>query len=137
MPQPHIFFGNTGGGGGGSGTLQNVLQNGVLVLANAVEINFTGSVAVSNAGGGRANVNVIAGSTTTILYHAITAPELAAKQFTLPLGAFSFYMADIVDGTVLRDTVDFAVIANQFNWNGLGLDGVIAVGDVVRFVYAP
>ena len=138
MPQPHIFFGNTGGGGGGSGTVQNVLDEGVLVLANAVELNFVGAgVTASNAGAGRAQITIPGGSTVLPLYHAVTAPELAAKQFTLPLGAFSFFIADIVDGAVLQDTVDFAVIGNQFNWNGLGLDGVIAEGDVVRFVYAP
>lgn len=137
MPIPHIFFGNTGGGGGGSGTVQNVLDEGAVVVANAVEINFVGpGVTATNAGGGRADVTI--NTTTTVpLYHTITAPELAAKQFTLPLAAFSFEIADIVDGPILQDTVSYQIIGNQFDWNGKTLDGVIQVGDVVRFVYAP
>lgn len=134
MPLPRIFFGQTGGGGGGN---VNVAENGVLKVASATLLNFLGGTTVVNAGGGQADINPNAGVALVVDYHTVTALELAAKEFTLPLASYGYFDADMVDGAILQESVDYAVILNKFNWNGLGLDGIIAAGDIIKFRYAP
>lgn len=44
---------------------------------------------------------------------------------------------DVMEGTNLQLGVDYNVdtINDRIDWNGLGLDGIIASGDVIRVVY--
>lgn len=44
---------------------------------------------------------------------------------------------DVMEGTSLQLGVDYNIdtINDRIDWNGLGLDGLIASGDVIRVVY--
>lgn len=78
------------------------------------------------------------GSLTEALeYHTVTAPEAAAKQFTLintPSVAANV-MCDIITGGPQAFSVDFTITTNVFDWNTLGLDGILDTGDIVRLHY--
>lgn len=75
--------------------------------------------------------------TQIVEYHTITAGELTAKQFTM-LGTpatVAYTVSDLISGGALHFSVDFTVIGSNWSWNGLALDGVLAVGDVIRLNY--
>jgi hypothetical protein len=44
-------------------------------------------------------------------------------------------LLDIIGGSSQQYTLDFVVTGSQLGWNGLGLDGVLANGDVLRVHY--
>lgn len=75
--------------------------------------------------------------TWEIEYHILSAGEVTAKQFNLlytPTNATKV-MADAINGTPLYYGVDFNISGNVFNFNGLGLDGIVENGDVIRLSY--
>jgi hypothetical protein len=52
---------------------------------------------------------------------------------TLPrVGALLF---DVVAAPTQYEGADYVVVGNFVDWNSLGLDGILAEGDVVRFAY--
>lgn len=135
MPQPRIFFGNAGGGG--PGTIE-VRENDIPIVGAATILNFLGSVSVANAGGGKADITITGAGYDTVIFHTLTAGEVAAKQLNLPSAPANpnLMLVDQVDGTpALRIGVDFSVAGTLVDWNGLGMDGVVAEGDVIRFAY--
>ena len=142
MPSPRLYLG-LGTGGGGSGTLQDVKEGGITIVASATSINFTGAgVSVVNAGGGQADVSIPGGGGgggySNVDYHQITAPELAAKQFNLsgiPANP-ALALADVIGGGPQEYLVDYTIVGNVFSWNGLALDGVLIVGDRIRIAFS-
>lgn len=136
MPQPRIFFGNSGGGG--PGTIE-VRENDVAIVGACTILNFIGSVSVANAGGGKANVTITGAGYDTVIFHTLTAGEIAAKQLNLPTAPAipSLMLVDQVNGTpAIMIGIDFTVVGTLVDWNGLGMDGVVAAGDILRFAYA-
>lgn len=137
MPQPRIFFGNTGGGGGGTIEIQ---KDDVTVVGSCSIINFEGSVSVTNDGGGKATITISGGGGfDVVVFRTLTNGEIAAKQLTLVTAPAdpNLMLVDQKDGTpALQIGVDFTVAGAVVDWNALGLDGVIAEGDVLRFAYA-
>jgi hypothetical protein len=69
--------------------------------------------------------------------HLITAPEAAAKRFTIGFmpAVPSEVVADVVGGVTASFADDFIIIGNEFVWEGLGFDGLLGTGDQVRLVY--
>jgi hypothetical protein len=124
-------------GGSGGGIAGVVVQdNGAVVVPAATQLNFIGFT-VALGGPGQADITFPGASSEQVEYHTVTALELAAKQFNLGSAPITpaNVQADVVDGAVLGFSTDFSVVGSVFSWNGLGLDGVIAEGDVVRLVY--
>jgi len=83
-----------------------------------------------DAGGGGGGSGI-----DTVEYHTVTAGELAAKQFNLLAAPTSVDFSDMVGGGPLHEGVDYSLAGVVYDWNGLGLDGVIAEGDIVRIAY--
>ncbi|MDX1921457.1 MAG: hypothetical protein SFU25_12080 [Candidatus Caenarcaniphilales bacterium] len=72
------------------------------------------------------------------VFHTVTAPELAAKQFLLPVAPPlpGNVVVDMHRGApCLLNGVDFNIVGLVFDWNGFGLDGIIKVGDTIRLLY--
>jgi len=86
----------------------------------------------------KAALDQLSGRRTIVEYHTITAPELAAKQFTLsknPLSLTNVAM-HANGGSLLVNGVAFQVVApNIIDWNGFTLDGFIMVGDKFELIY--
>lgn len=79
-----------------------------------------------------------AGTLDTVVYHTITAPELAAKQFNLAVAPATLAKVecDVHQGPpALVITVDFNIAGVVFSWGGLGLDGLVQVNTVIRLAY--
>ena len=74
---------------------------------------------------------------TLVVEHTITAPEAAAKQFTLadaPRDVNNVSLA--VGGVEQVATVDFNVTGSIVTWSGLGLDAIgVVAGDVFVLTY--
>lgn len=69
--------------------------------------------------------------------HTITAGEITSKSFTLsatPSSAGEVCM-DILTGCAQDNGTDFTVSGTTVSWTGLGLDGVIEAGEIVRMIY--
>lgn len=75
--------------------------------------------------------------TENLEYHTVTAGEETAKQFTLtnPPGDTTKVLVDIIGGTSQAFSIDFTISGSTFDWNGLGLDGILIENDVVRLKY--
>lgn len=73
----------------------------------------------------------------TVDYHTITAGEVTAKQFALPSTPAepTKTIIDIVGGTTQEYSIDFTIVGDDVDWNGLALDGVVTAGDVFRTYY--
>ena len=67
----------------------------------------------------------------------MTLGEITAKQFTMAATPVSVtkVLCDIIGGTTQVYTLDFIITGNIFSFNGLGLDGILNTGDVVRLFY--
>lgn len=83
-------------------------------------------------------VDSISSGTENVEYHTISSGEATAKQFTLsatPLSGAKV-LVDIIGGVSQQYSADFIISGNIFDWSGLGLDGLLTTGDVVRLHYA-
>lgn len=112
---------------------------------STIEIEFSYTVpenarvtihSVRTGGGGTSSVITVAGE-WKVEYHTITLAELTAKQFTMteaPTDA-SNTLVDILQGSSQQYSVDFNIAGDILNWNGLGMDGIVNVGDVIRLAY--
>lgn len=138
MPESRIFFGNQGGGGPATIEIQ---EGGVPVVGAATTLNFTGNVTVVDSGGGVAEVQIGGGGGAgynQVVYHTLTTLEIANKQLQLPSVPLSpaLMLVDQANGTPsLLPGVDFTVAGDIVDWNGFGMDGVVAEGDIIRFAY--
>lgn len=72
-----------------------------------------------------------------VIYHTVTGGEITAKQLTLPSTPYvaSEVALDITGGTAQAYGTDFTVSGAVVNWNGLGMDGIVIAGNVIRFLY--
>lgn len=121
-------------GGGGSGNISSI--NGEtgpaisIVAGTGIDVTTTpNTITITNIG---------SGSTTEELeYRTLTSGEITAKS--LILGALPIsgakVMVDTVGGCSQVYNVDFTVIGMVLDWNGLGLDGLLAAGDILRIHY--
>jgi len=102
-----------------------------LTLTTAPALGQTIFVQYSHSG------SILGGGTEQIIYHTISGPEEAAKQFTLSVAPANalLTLVDIIGGVPQQYSVDFTITGTTFNWSGLGLDGQLLAGDVVRLKY--
>lgn len=112
---------------------------------STIEIEFSYTVpenarvtihSVRTGGGGASSVITVAGE-WKVEYHTVTVAEHTAKQFTMtetPTDANNT-LVDILQGSSQQYSVDFTIAGNVLNWNGLGMDGIINIGDVIRLAY--
>lgn len=121
----------TGGGGGGGGVTSINSQAGpsVSIVAGTGISVVSGSniITITNTGAGVEYVE----------YRIVTSGEAAAKSLTLTAGpatpANTFL--DIVGGTSQIYSTDFTVSGTSLSWLGLGLDGLLSAGDILRIEY--
>ena len=75
--------------------------------------------------------------TRNVEYLTLTAPQIAAKQVTLgnTPATSAKTILDLIGGSSQHYGIDFTVSINVLSWNGLGLDGLLTVGDVLRVIY--
>jgi len=71
------------------------------------------------------------------LYHQVTAGEIISKNFTLLVAPAipANTIVDVVGGVPQRYGADFSITGTTFNWNGLGLDGLLIAGMYLRISY--
>lgn len=70
-------------------------------------------------------------------YRTLSGGEITAKQLTLantPVD-LSIVQLDVVGGGPQQLNVDYSVSTNIVSWSGLGLDGVLLAGNVLRISY--
>lgn len=67
-------------------------------------------------------------------YHTLTSGEITAKQFTLAVEPVepTKVLLDWIGVCSQIYGVDFIITGTTLSWNGLGLDGVLLTGDVLR-----
>lgn len=73
-----------------------------------------------------------------VFTYDITAQNETDKGFTLPTTPLNpeALVADIRNGGgALRYGIDYTIDGDQFKWEGLALDGLLAEGDEIRFQY--
>jgi hypothetical protein len=71
------------------------------------------------------------------IVHTIVPAESITKSFTLPFipADPTDVIMDVVGGIDGTYGVDFIITGDAFSWSGLGFDGLLGSGDVVRLVY--
>lgn len=118
-------------GGGGSGVTSINSQTGpaVSIVAGTGISIVSGSniITITNTGAGTENVE----------YRTISSGEAAAKALTLSFGPLvpANVTLDTIGGTSQIYSVDYTVSGTTLSWNGLGLDGLLSAGDVLRIQY--
>ena len=126
----------------------NVFLNGVLVPKSdysfsSPTITFTTApslgqkVYISYLSEGNPSTPVISAGTNNVFYYEVTAGDIIAKSFTLPSIPVTagHVLADVIGGTTLQYGSDFTIASDQFDWDGLSLDGLISSGDIIRVQY--
>lgn len=70
-------------------------------------------------------------------YHTVSSGEATAKQFNLASSPAdpTLTLVDVIGGGAQQYIIDFTIAGSVFNWSGLGLDGYLMAGDVVRLFY--
>lgn len=121
----------SGGGGGGS---LDVQEDGILITPAATFINFVGPYLAVTPNGLGADVEVLGGGGLDHQQiHVFTPAEIAAKQWIM--GAVNTgqpVFAFIEGASPLITFIDFTVTGNVFDWNGLGMDGIVNAGDRIQ-----
>jgi hypothetical protein len=116
---------------GGSGNISSI--NGE--TGPAISIVAGTGISIGTLGNTITVTNTGSGSTTEELeYRVLTAPEVAAKSIilgALPIDGTKV-MVDTVGGCSQIYSTDFIVSGMVLDWTGLGLDGLLAAGDVLR-----
>lgn len=69
--------------------------------------------------------------------HTLTLLEVNNKEFVMTPPALipSEVVVDIVGGSPQEVGIDFQILGDKFQWEGLGLDGTLSVGDIIRLAY--
>lgn len=80
---------------------------------------------------------IVSAGVNNVVYHQVTAGEEAAKLFVLPSTPITptKTLVDVVGGSTQEYNVDFTISGVSFDWDGLGLDGDLTAGDVVRIQF--
>jgi hypothetical protein len=70
-------------------------------------------------------------------YRTLTSGEISAKSLTLLNAPFSanLTIVDLIGGSPQIFNVDFTVAGTSLSWTGLGLDGILSSGDILRVQY--
>jgi len=91
---------------------------------------------VRTGGGGGSSVISVSGE-WKVEYHTVTALEHTAKQFSMSETPSDNdqVLVDMLNGSTQQNAVDYNITGAIFDWNGLGLDGVINIGDIIRLAY--
>jgi hypothetical protein len=84
-----------------------------------------------------ASVTAPAGVTPNVQYITVSAPQAVAKAVTLSAAPTvpSKTLVDMLQGDAQIYGVDYTVSGTTLSWSGLGLDGVLTTGDILRIVY--
>jgi hypothetical protein len=121
----------SGGGGGGGVTSINSQSGPAITIAagSGVSVNSVGNVVTITNTGSLPNAHTE--------YHTLLSGEITAKAITLTAipAVAANTMLDTVGGTSQIYSVDFTVSGSTLSWNGLGLDGLLAAGDILRIQY--
>lgn len=118
------------GSGGGVTSLNT--QTGDITLVAGTNITITpgaGTLTINATGTGSTDVK--------IEMRTISAGEATAKALTLvqtPANAGEISL-DIISGTSQFYGADYTVSGSTLSWTGLGLDGLLAAGDMVVITY--
>lgn len=86
---------------------------------------------------GTPTVVAVPSGSFNVEYRTLTGGEITAKELTLtatPTTALKV-IVDLISGCAQIYGTDFSVSGNILTWNGLGLDGVLIAGDVLRVQY--
>jgi hypothetical protein len=77
------------------------------------------------------------GTTPNVVYHTLTGSEISAKQITLPGTPYvaANTMLDVLTIGPQQYSVDYTVSSNILSWSGLGLDGTLTSGMVLRILF--
>lgn len=69
--------------------------------------------------------------------HILILSDVENKEFTISPSPVvpSEVVVDIVGGSPQRFGEDYEIIGDKFNWDGLGLDGTLSIGDIIRLAY--
>lgn len=69
--------------------------------------------------------------------HTLILSDVENKEFTISPSPMvpSEVVVDIVGGSPQRFGEDYEIIGDKFNWDGLGLDGTLSIGDIIRLAY--
>lgn len=118
----------------------DVYEANVLASSAVTKINFNSGATVTETSPGEIDVDVTGGgggSNWEVEYHQLTGGEITAKQFNLVQTptAPTRVMVDLLGGSSQRYSADFTISGNVFNFNGLGLDGLLVTGDYLRLAY--
>ena len=116
-----------------------VLDNNTSILFNSKKINFGTNLSVTLDSPEQVTINASGGGASfEVVYHTVSPAEITAKQFLIsptPLDPTKV-VVDVLSLGPKAPGDDFQITGgNVFDWNGLGLDGLIASGDKVRLQY--
>lgn len=133
-----------------TGTISAGTRGNVTIDAQDINLNAANQISANNKkivnlqnptsaqdAATKSYVDSASSGAENVEYHSISSGEASAKQFTLaatPLTG-SKVLVDIIGGVSQQYSVDFTISGNVFNWSGLGLDGLLTTGDVVRLHY--
>jgi len=67
---------------------------------------------------------------------SLTYQDIVNRYIALPSIPETTVSVDIIGGLPQRDQVDYVVNGSQLGWNGLGMQDLLQVGDVLRIIYA-
>jgi hypothetical protein len=125
----------------GRATPFDTYENNVVKSTSTHKINFRNGLDVTLDAAGEVTVDVSPGGglgTWTNEVHTLTGPEITAKQFNMSNAPVTptDILVDIVGGSPAQVYgTDFTISGLVFNFNGLGLDGLLAAGDKLRLAY--
>jgi len=86
---------------------------------------------------GTPSLTTITSGTQIVEYKTLDATDISNKLITIPTtpSDVSKVILDVIKGSSQQYGVDFNVSGTTLNWNGLGLDGELNIGDVLRYHY--
>lgn len=95
------------------------------------------TIAVQYLTKGTPTVVAVPTGTFNVEYRTLSGGEITAKELTLVAtpGTALKVVVDLISGCAQIYGTDFSVSGNILTWNGLGLDGVLITGDVLRVQY--
>lgn len=80
---------------------------------------------------------IVSAGTNNVEFYVITPADVTAANFTLAAAPAepTKVLVDVIGGTSQQQGADYTISGSTFDFSGLGLDGVLASGDVVRVQY--
>lgn len=86
---------------------------------------------------GSPTLSTVVAGTQVVEYKTLDATDVSNKYITLPStpADVTKVILDIIKGSSQQYGVDYNVSGTQLSWNGLALDGVLNIGDILRYHY--